>query len=87
MLLGKLKGCGFADQEAAMRSKMYVKIENLGRLTGYESETVCGKTSKTWRSWKGLRITQLRFFDESSHTNFREYIYDPTSGKYVESAR
>ena len=29
-----------------MRSKMYVKIENLGRLTGYESETVCGKTSK-----------------------------------------
>ena len=87
MLLGELRGCGFADQEADMRSKMYVKIEELGRLRGYESEKVCGKNSKTYNSWDGLRITHLRFFDESSPTNLREYIYDPTSGKYVESAR
>ena len=70
-----------------MRSKMYVKIEKLGRLRGYESEKVCGKISKTWDSWNGLRITHLRFFDESSPTNLREYIYDPTSSNYVESAR
>ena len=87
MLLGKLKGCSFADQEADMRSKVYVKIEKLGRLRGYESEKVCGKTSETWNPWDGLRITQLRFFDESSPTNLREYIYDPRSSKYVESAR
>ena len=86
MLLGKLKGCSFADEEADRSSKVYVELEKLGRLRGYESEKVCGKISKTWGSWSGLRITHLRFFDESSPTNFREYVYDPTSGNYVESA-
>ena len=87
MLLGNLKGCSFADKELVRSSKVYVRIEELGRLRGYESKKVCGKTSRTWNSWDGLRITHLRIFDESSPTNFREYIYDLTNEKYVESAQ
>ena len=88
MLLGNLKGCSFADKEINRSSRVFVKWEQLGDLSGYESETVCGKTSDTWEiSWDGWRITHVRFFDESSPTNFREYIFDSTNGKYVESAR
>ena len=87
MLLGNLKGCSFADRELDRSSKVYVRIEELGRLRGYESKKACGKTSRTWDSWDGLRITHLRFFDQSSPTKFREYIYDLTNDKYVESAQ
>ena len=59
----------------------------MGRLSEYEPEEVCRKTSSTWDTgWDGLRITRLRIFDESSHTNVREYVYDPVDGQYVESS-
>ncbi len=87
MLLGDLKGCSFAGKELDRSSKVYVRVEELGPLRGYESKTVCGKTSRTWNSWDGLRITHLRFFDESSPTKFREYIYDLTNEIYVEFAQ
>ena len=86
MLLGTLKGCTFADAEADRRATVYVKIEQLGALSGYESGTVCRASSSSWNSWNGLRITHLRFFDESSPGNVVEHIYHPASGQYVEAS-
>ena len=84
MVLGNVKGCSFANTEADRPSKVYVKTDTLGRLTNFESETVCRKTSSRWSSeWSGLRITHLRFFDESSPTNVREVIYNVSTGQYV----
>ena len=85
MLLGSVRGCSFASEELSRSSSVFVQWEELGRLPTYESDEVCGRTSRTWDSgWDGLRITHLRIFDESSPTNFREYVYDPDSGQYVE---
>ena len=67
MLLGTLAGCNFADAEADRSSTVYIKTQSLGRVTGYESVSVCRLTSSTWNSWSGVRVTHLRFFDESSH--------------------
>ena len=85
MLLGSVRGCSFASEELSRSSSVLVQWEELGRLPTYESDEVCGRTSRTWDSGRdGLRITHLRIFDESSPTNFREYVYDPDSGQYVE---
>ena len=85
MLLGSVRGCSFASEELSRSSSVYLQWEELGRLPTYESDEVCGRTSRTWDTgWTGLRITHLRIFDESSPTNFREYVYDPDSGQYVE---
>ena len=85
MLLGTLAGCNFADAEADRSSKVYIKTQSLGRLTGYESVSVCRLTSSSWSSWSGVRVTHLRFFDESSPSNVREYVYDDATGSYVET--
>ena len=83
MLLGKLKGCGFATAEQVRRSTVYIKTQSLGRLNNFASETVCGKTSFSWSSsWNGVRITHLRFFDESSSSNINEAVYNPSTGQY-----
>ena len=85
MLLGSVKGCSFASEELSRSISVYVQWEELGRLPTYESDEVCGRTSRTWNTgWDGLRITHLRIFDEGSPANFREYVYDPDSGQYVE---
>ncbi len=85
MLLGSVRGCSFASEELSRSSSVYVQWEELGRLPTYESDEVCGRTSRTWvTGWDGLRITHLRIFDGSSPANFREYVYDPDSGQYVE---
>ena len=82
MLLAKLTDCGFADAEVNQRSKVYIKRQTLGSLSNFESETVCGKTSSTWtRSWNGVRITHLRFFDESSTPNIKEAVYNAATGQ------
>ena len=85
MLLGTLAGCNFADAEADRSSKVYIKTQSLGRLTGYESVSVCRLTSSSWSFWSGVRVTHLRFFDESSPSNVREYVYDDATGSYVET--
>ena len=80
-----MRGCSFASEELSRSSSVYVQWEELGRLPTYESDEVCGRTSRTWATgWESLRITHLRIFDESSPTDFREYVYDPDSGQYVE---
>ena len=82
MLLAKLTDCGFADAEVDRQSKVYIKRQTLGSLSNFESETVCGKTSSTWtRSWNGVRITHLRFFDESSTPNIKEAVYNAATGQ------
>ena len=82
MLLAKLKGCSFANAEVNRQSKVYIKTQALGRLNNFASETVCGKTSSTWTSsWNGVRITHLRFFDESSTPNIREAVYNAATGQ------
>ena len=43
MVLGKLKGCSFADAEANRQSKVYIKTQALGLLDNFASETVCGE--------------------------------------------
>ena len=73
MLLGKLMGCNFANLEADRQSTVHIRVEQLGRLSGYESETVCRVTSKSWNAWDGLRITHIRFFDESNEGGVREH--------------
>ena len=73
MLLGKLMGCGFANLEADRQSTVHIRVEQLRRLSGYESETVCRATSKSWDAWDGLRITHIRFFDESNEGGVREH--------------
>ena len=85
MLLGTLAGCNFANAEADRSSKAYIKTRSLGVLTGYESESVCRFSSSSWNSWNGVRVTHLRFFDESSPSNVREYVYDDATGSYVET--
>ncbi len=81
MLLGKLKGCEFANAEADRQSTAYIKTQSLGRLENFESETVCRRTSNEWLpSWPGLRMTHLLFFDESSPSNTREAVYDSATG-------
>ena len=82
MLLAKLKGCSFADTEVSRQSKVYIKTQALGSLSNFASETVCRKTSRTWTSsWTGVRITHLRFFDESSTPNIKEAIYNDATGQ------
>ena len=82
MALGKLMECSFADAEVDRQSIVYIKTQTLGRLSNFESETVCGKTSSTWTaSWLAARITHLRFFDESSTPNVREAIYNVATGQ------
>ena len=85
MLLGRVKGCDFANTERDRRSKVYVKIEDLGRLSKFDSGKVCSVSSRTWSgSWTGLQITHLRIFDETSPTGVREYAYNSATGQYVE---
>ena len=87
MLLGRIKGCSFANQELDRSSIVYAKGERLGRLSGYAAEEICRKSSSAWDTqWDGVKITHLRFFDESSPTNAREYVYDSASERYVESS-
>ena len=83
MLLAKVKECDFATAELARQSKVYIKTQSLGRLNNYQSETVCGISSSTWSSsWNGVRITHLRFFDESRLSNINEAIYNSSTGQY-----
>ena len=64
-------------------SKVYVRRQSLGILTGYESSAACRKTCSRWTtSWSGVRITHLLFFDESSPTNTREATYNETTEEY-----
>ena len=82
MLLATLKGCSFADAEVSRQSKVHIKTQALGSLSNFASETVCGKTSRTWTtSWNGVRITHLRFFDESSTPNIKEAVYNDATGQ------
>ena len=82
MVLGKLKGCSFANAEAARQSKVYIKTQDLGSQSNYESETVCGTTTSSYSSsWNGVRITHLRFFDESSTPNIKEVVYNAATGQ------
>ncbi|RKU11904.1 hypothetical protein C6502_07370 [Candidatus Poribacteria bacterium] len=82
MLLGQLKGCSFSTVETSRESIVYVKTQSLGRLDDFASETVCGKSSRRWTSsWNGVRITHLRFFDESNTPNIREAIYNTVTGQ------
>ena len=83
MLLGTLRGCSFANSETDRSSRVYVKTEQTGRLSDFESERVCRKRSSSWGSYDGMRITHLRFYDESSPDNVREYTYDSASGQYT----
>ena len=83
MLLAKIKGCSFADAEADRGRKVYIKTQALGRLSSFVSESVCRKTSRSYGSWpRGVRITHLRFFDESSPTNVQEAVYNTSTGQY-----
>ena len=82
MVLGSLKGCAFANAEADGQRIVYVKTQSLGRLSNFESDTVCRKASSQWSSsWSGLRITHIRFFDESSPTNVSEAVYNASTGQ------
>ena len=38
MVLGKLKGCSFANAEADRQSKVYIKTQDLGELDSFASE-------------------------------------------------
>ena len=82
MLLGRLKGCNFANAETDRQSKVYIKTQPLGRLSNFGSETVCRTASSSWLSdWDGVQITHLRFFDESSPTNVSEAVYNASTGQ------
>ena len=82
VLLGSLKECAFANAEADRQSKVYIKTQSLGRLSNFESATVCRTASRAWASsWNGVRITHLRFFDESSPTNVKEAVYNASTGQ------
>ena len=85
MLLGTNKGCSFANAEADRAGTVYVKTESLGSLSNFESVTVCRKTSSTWNTFSGVRMTRLRFYDESSPTHAREYVYNSATGQYDET--
>ncbi len=82
MVLGTLKGCSFANAEAARPSKVYIKTQDLGSQSNYVSETMCGTTTSSYSSsWAGSRITHLRFFDESSTPNIKEAVYNAATGQ------
>ena len=83
MLLGTIKGCNFANGEADRSSIVYVRTQELGDLTSYVSAEVCRFVTNGYGSWPGLRITHIRFFDESSPSNVREYVYQEATGRYV----
>ena len=83
MLLGTIKGCNFANEEADRGSIVYVRAQELGDLTSYVSAEVCRFVSASYGSFSGLRITHIRFFDESSPSNIREYVYEEATGRYV----
>ncbi len=83
VLLGTVKGCEFAGAEAERGSRIYIKTQDLGRLTNFTSERVCQKRTSSWSSWGGRQITHLRFFDESEPTSVGEYVYDAAHGRYV----
>ena len=85
MLLGTIKGCNFANGEADRNSNVYVRAQELGDLTSYVSAEVCRFVTNGYGSWPGLRITHIRFFDESSPSNVREYVYQEATGRYVVS--
>ena len=68
MVLGGLKECAFANAEADRQSKVYVKTQSLGRLSNYESDTVCRKTSTQYSS--GAR-TRLAWASDHTYTVFR----------------
>ena len=77
MALAKLMGCNFANAEVARQSVVYIKRQTLGTLSGFVSETVCGKASGAWSTdWNGVQITHLRFFDETSLPNVKEAVYN-----------
>ena len=77
MALAKLTDCNFADAEVARQSIVYIKRQTLGTLSSFVSGTVCGKTSSAWSTaWNGVRITHLRFFDETSLPNIKEAVYN-----------
>ena len=83
MLLAKLKSCDFASAELSRSSKVYIKTQSLGRLDNYQSESICGTSSRRWSSsWNGVRVTHLRFFDERSPSNINEAIYNASTGQY-----
>ena len=82
MVLAKLTDCNFADAEVDRRSIVYIKRQSLGQFNSFASETVCGKTSSTWSSpWDAVRITHLRFYDETSLPNIKEAVYNATTGQ------
>ena len=83
MLLGTIKGCNFANEEADRGSTVYVRVQELGILPSYEAAEVCRFVSPELRGFSGLRITHIRFFDESSPSNIREYVYQEAAGRYV----
>ena len=85
MLLGTIKGCNFANGEADRSSIVYVRAQELGDLTSYVAADVCRFASRGYGPWPGLRITHIRFFDESSPSNVREYVYQEATGRYVVS--
>ena len=83
MLLAKLKDCDFATAELSRQSKVYIKTQSLGRLNNYQSESICGTASSRWTSpWNGVRITHLRFFDQSSPSDINEAIYNASTNQY-----
>ena len=83
MLLGTIEGCNFANEEADRGSTVYVRVQELGILTSYEAAEVCRFVSLSYGGFSGLRITHIRFFDESSPSNVREYVYQEATGRYV----
>ena len=83
MLLGTIKGCNFANGEADRNSIVYVRAQELGDLTSYVAAEVCRFVSLSYGGFPGLRITHIRFFDESSPSNIREYVYQEATGRYV----
>ena len=83
ILLAKLKDCDFVTAELARESKVYIKTQSLGHLSNFQSESVCGTSSEPWTSsWNGVRITHLRFFDESSPSDINEAIYNASTDQY-----
>ena len=84
MLLGTIKGCNFANGEADLNGIVYVRTQELGTLTRYTKAEVCRFVSRSYGPFPGLRITHIRFFDESSPSNIREYVYQEATRRYVE---
>ena len=84
MLLGTIKGCNFANGEADQSSIVFVRTQELGPLTRYPEKEVCRFVSLSYGpQHPGLRMTHIRFFDESSPSNIREYVYQEATRRYV----